>query len=227
MLKVLFITDSLGLPRMMPSKVKGEEVWNSILESELHSLKPNNFKFFKYLKAGLTTSEIKKELETGQILAYEPDVVLLQIGIVDCYPRALKQYELLVISKIPIINKIFRYLIKRFYSKIIKFRNISYVSQTEFKKNLIFIKEKYKDVKILAIPIGPANINFCKKNPLIEKNINIYNSILEEIFGKQYIKNSYHNVDVEKLFLSDNHHLSLYGNQILAANLLKYLKEEF
>ena len=62
-------------------------------------------------------------------------------------------------------------------------------------------------------------------NPLIEQRINEYNKILKSISGCMYLEDLYHKVNVEDLYLPDNHHLSLYGHQVVAEKVYNVLTD--
>jgi hypothetical protein len=223
MLKILFITDSLGLPRLKPELISGEEVWINILQQKINLDHKNNFLFFNYNKGGLNTNMLTSEFKNGPLLAYEADIVVLQVGIVDCYPRSLKKIENAILSRIPVVNIISKKFISYYYKEIVKFRKISYVNKKRFEKNIRHMKDIYSKSKIFIIPIAPANEKYKCINPLIEENIFDYNLIFKKIFKNDFLDKAYSEADIEQLFLSDNHHLSLYGNKHLANFFLKEL----
>lgn len=227
MKKILFITDSLGLPRLYPEKISGENVWSNILATKLHCEYNNSFKFFNFSQGGLNSKMLKNALQNGPLPAFEPDIVVLQLGIVDSSPRALRKLELSILSRIFILNKIVRYLVRKFYTFIVLKRDITYVSTKDFKNNMLYIKNFYMDKEILVIPIALANNEYRKKNPNIQRNIDIYNDVLKGIFREGFLDNIYTPANLEKLFTSDNHHLSIYGHNFLADQVFVEIKKRY
>ena len=129
MKKILFITDSLGLPRTFPEKILAENTYPNITTKFFHDNYHKQYMFFQYRRAGLTTAFINYEINEGSLISYKPDIIVLQVEIVDCYPRALTKIERAIISRIPIFNNIMKKIIKRYYKKIVHYRNISYVDK--------------------------------------------------------------------------------------------------
>lgn len=218
--KVLFIGDSLCLPRKLPSLVMDEEVWVNIVTKELKY----NFDFFHLLHPGLHTSMIRENLN-NQLGAYSPDVIILQVGVVDCAPRSLKEYERKVISRLPNkLKHIILYFVKKYYSNIINIRNITYVCKKDFKSNLLALREYYNKAIFIIVPISPANKKYILKNPKIENNIKIYNQIIEAIFKGQFLGDMYAAHNIDDIYLEDNHHLNHLGNSIIANAVIKRMK---
>lgn len=203
--KLLVITDSLGLPRPVPELLLDEDCWSHKLS------RLDGFDVYHYMRGGYSTKKLSKEL-TGYLSGYKPDVILLQIGIVDCAPRALGSLELKLTSKIPVISKWIHFLVKKYRAEIIKRRKITYVPPSKFEKNLTEFKQHFADAHIFAVPIAPANKSYIAHSPGIEKNIVDYNDILQRLFT---IVNPYENIDVERIFMVDNHHLNKYGHLVL------------
>ncbi len=215
--RALIITDSLGLPRLKPSPVLGHEVWVNILVKELN----DKYDFYLATIAGLHTGMIVNNLE-NQMGAFSPDIIVMQVGIVDCAPRALKENERKIIERLPPTCKsIILGFIRKHYSRIVNFRNTTYITSNDFEQNIKTLKKYYSDSQFLIIPIAPANSEYQKKNPLINGSILIYNGILEKQFGDSFLKNTYCDCNIEKVYLEDNYHLSIYGNMYLASKMLE------
>lgn len=221
--KILFITDSLGLPRIIPKKISAENTYPNITTKFFHDNHHKKYMFFQYGRAGLTTAFINYEINEGGLLAYKPDMIVLQVGVVDCYPRALTKIERAIISRIPIFNSFFKKIVKKYYKKIVHYRNISYVNKKDFKSHLKDIKlNLFSSVsKIIVIPIAPANKNYKDLNPRVDENIKIYNEILKSVFKDDFYKNFYDSFLAEEMFLSDNHHLNNLGHKYFSKKLIK------
>jgi lysophospholipase L1-like esterase len=145
---------------------------------------------FNYCKTGRDSSFL------NNIEFSENEICIIQLGIVDCSPRALSRRELLFIKKIPILRFIIRKVVSKFRLKIINFRPLKvYVDLKEFTDNIenFLIKS---NSKIILVGIGPITKSVNTNLYLHRKQINTYNDKL------QYLSNK-HNciyVDLCKVF---------------------------
>ena len=220
-MRLLFLTDSLGYPRYY-SGSSPDLVWPYKVRDALSV--SSDLKLYFDMKPGRDTKSLMSEYDK-HISAYEPDMVVLQVGIVDCAPRALKRSELQVALRIPIFSKVIHKLVKHYYIPLVKLRKITYVSPKSFKKNLELLKHKMKGASFIVLPIAPANNAYIQSNPLISEYIDKYNRILSEVFLEQYQSSVYENEEIDKLFLEDNHHLSNFGHEVVASFVIKKLIE--
>ncbi|XOV79192.1 MAG: SGNH/GDSL hydrolase family protein [Aestuariibacter sp.] len=221
--KILFITDSLGLPRAQPELVPDDATWTYVVSKRLKE----HFDFFYYTVAGLHTGMLVQSLKF-QAGAFRPDLIVLQIGIVDCAPRALKENERKVIQRLPgFISKVLLGFVRRNYHYLIRKRKISYVSLFQFENNLIELRNFFKRSQFLVVPIAPANTAYIESNPLISNNIKEYNKVLTKVFGEENILNVWEGEDPELLFLSDNHHLSVSGNAVLGQGVNEFINTNY
>lgn len=208
--RILFVTDSLGLPRSYPEMINIDSTWPYIMSSKISTTYSDAI-FYYYCIYGLTTDMIVEYLET-LLYSYQPDVLFFQVGIVDCYPRALKKSELAILKRIPVFNKVSHSLVKKYYNQIVEYRNISYVSSEKFKANCNIIRSKFIGKQLIILPIAPSSDYFSLKNNKVADKINEYNTILKSIFQTSFIEDLYQTVDHKDLFLSDGYHLSEKGN---------------
>lgn len=222
-IRVLFLTDSLGYPRVDGFGTAASEVWTYKLRDMLHA-EGSEVSFFFDMKPFRDTRSLQRDLQM-HCLSYTPDLIVLQVGIVDCYPRALKKTEFQIVSRIPILNRLVKRFVKRYYSTIVKMRNIAYVPLNEFKKNLFSLKSSFNDCEWIVLPIAPANKQYREKNPLISSRVESYNNVLKETFAEKFESDLYRDCDLENTFLSDNHHLSKYGHGHIAAQLSHRIRE--
>ena len=81
MKKILIIGDSTVLPR------KEVSFWNTYIGLLNKNCKKYNF--FMNAKEGLTTKQVFQNLDYYLLYGLQPDMVILNIGIVDSYPRPL------------------------------------------------------------------------------------------------------------------------------------------
>lgn len=224
MKQILFVTDSLGLPRLKPEPVLASQAWPYLLAAELSREGNEKFLFCYHCLHGLTTDGVVDHI-TDVLGAYNPAMVIIQVGIVDCYPRSLKKSETAVLRRVPGVNKVTHWFVKRYYKKIVALRNITYVDISKFEDNCRRIRDSFKNSEIVVIPIAPPNEAFSAKNPRITDNVSAYNAVLERIYGQAYLADLFEGGPPKSdLFISDNYHLSSIGNKCIVDKLLaRYL----
>lgn len=224
-MKILFLTDSLGYPRVHHSFKDIDLFWPYALRKVLLGKGLNHDLYFD-MRPGRDTREIVSNLDY-YYKTYNVDLIIIQVGIVDCYPRAIKEIELKILNNIPFVNKITKYIVKKFYSKIIQKRDITYVNKKMFKENCMTIKQNFNKAQIIVIPIGPPNSNYIKINPLIKRNVDLYNNILKEIFVDDCDLGFFNKINPDDIYIEDNHHLSIQGHEYICSRLAKKLTVQF
>lgn len=202
----LLITDSLGLPRIKPEKLTGNYCWTHRIANE-----NNDYDVYLFSRSGFTSRELLKNVDI-YFKSYEPDVIIIQLGIVDCAPRALSFNELKLISSIPVIRTLIKKLIDSCRKEIVKRRKITYVTENEFVSNLSTFKAKFPTSKIFAIKIAPPTSDYEKISPGITVNINRFNKLLEKTF---ITIDPYESVNASEILMSDHHHLNGKGQSLV------------
>lgn len=201
-IKVLIITDSLGFPRSAPELLLYEETYIALLR--------NKFTEYDIIHQGRGGATIK-ELFNHSSYYHEtlnPDIVIIQSGIVDCAPRALTLTEQHVISRLPFLSEILISFVKKNSNFLRKFRNIKYtpveVYQEYIRKfNLLFHNTYW-------IGILPASDDYEKQLHNIRESIFKYNDVLhkENAINKYLSLVNYTEYDI----MSDFHHLNKSGH---------------
>lgn len=232
--KILCIGDSLALPR--GNEVKYEDTWLYLLKKQF----PNN-DFITIFKRGITTNvlcewggdRINKEFPAGSdcLEHYMPEIVILQLGIVDCAPRLLKgALERKIVSILPkYFSKLYISLIKLIRKR--KENNV-YVSKKKFQKNLddYFKRCSIQNVKkIIVIKIPIPDNRMIEKNENILNNVKAYNQIFDEFSGKYPIVKCINplnpEINDEKIY-TDGYHSNKKGNMLVAESLQVLLENE-
>lgn len=204
---VLMLTDSLGLPRVKPERIADDECWVYRLQDTFSHV----LKFRAICTPGMDTRQLLMASRDYH-QAIKPDLVVLQVGIVDCYPRALKRGEVSIIKRLPnTLSMILHKQIKRHYSYLIKRRKIQYIGAAEFKANLLALRKMFPNAQFCIVPIAPPCSDYKARNPLIESAIASYNGILTDLFGAEVLGDCYAGGG-DRLFMSDNHHLNAAGH---------------
>lgn len=176
--KVLCIGDSLALPGHLNSY---ESTWFYKLKRDFPE-----YDFTSFFKRQLTT-DVLVTMGGGNddvdnwpkgadcLEAFMPEIVIIQLGIVDCAPRLLNKYERKLVEILP--AKIRPLLIR--IIKNVKKRSVdnTIVPFSKFKINLnnfLLRAEKISD-KVIFIPISIPDHTFNSKNPDAIVNIRKYN----------------------------------------------------
>ena len=204
-MKILCVGDSLGRPRYNPSVVENTNVWPVLLESC-----PKIEIVYKNFIPTRQSKDLIEEFDNN-FLPYEYDLVIVQVGVVELYPRSLKRVELEVIKRLPYISSLWRFIERKFRPKIVSFRNISYGRIDNYIRNMEFLKQKLNEKKVVFIPPLPHPESFEKRSP--GYNSKCYELVKNPLFNSfsEFLRVG----DWEKIMCEDGHHLSLFGHQIL------------
>jgi hypothetical protein len=211
-MKILILTDSLGLPRYKPELCTFDETWPILIK--------NKYPNILQVSIGAATSQVLLKQVNYQ-KAFEPDIVILQVGIVDCAPRFMTRKELDFTYALGTVGKGLRFLLNRQWIK--RLRKISYTNEVQFKENINKIQNSF-NCPVIAIEILPSSEQYEASLPGITAKISAYNELLEQTF-KQYI----HTDDFifAKGIMSDNHHLNKIGHNYLYQKIEAILKKSW
>lgn len=216
-MKVLCIGDSLCLPR---DGVKYEQTWIYKLKRRYASLD-----FICLFQRMLTTNCLKEQgnLTKGDLSTYyNPDFVILQLGICDCAPRYINDQK-------PFIKGFLQFMsligMNTFFWKVIKTirkrkPECVYVKPQVFRKNLlnyINILENINTKCCIIIKICTPSRSVQIKSPYLLQNVCEYNAIIDEIQENfpDFVKvvNPLHNGD-EMLYV-DGYHTNEAGAELV------------
>lgn len=201
-----------------------QQTWLGLLEKSLNDA---GYLIYSFQKKGLDTNRICEDLNDTYIYI-KPELIILQIGIVDCSPRALKESEVKFLQKIPIIRNITHKIVKRYYRNISSFRNLCYVELEQFQKNLEALKNSFKSSKWCVLPIGLPCDGYLKKSPLIADRIFQYNKVIQNIFQNSLVNNilQFDKKELNTIYLDDFYHLNEYGHKLYFNKLQDHLENE-
>jgi len=206
-MKILFLTDSLALPRTeVGKKISIHDTYFECLKKQC----PQH-QFTLVAIGGATILDLYKQVFYYKVL--EADLVFLQCGIVDCAPRAFTSRETKFLTKTGLFN-IFKPMVKG----LRKYRGHKYTKPKKFQHYLSSIQNDLKPARLYSIGILPASEEYEKKIPGIAKSIHNYNSILEKnsilINTADFPMNG---------ILSDHHHLNAIGHEIIFEKIKKII----
>lgn len=213
-MRVLLITDSLGCPR---PEIDVKYTWTNKILSKY----ANKAEIYTYCCPGLSAADIN----INYVKFLKPDCIVLQVGVVDACRRVLSRNELFVVRHIPIIKRLVGHFAKKWHYTITKFRNVHYLSEKEFQRRILKIKEE-TNAHMVFISIAPAGKGLTSKVYNVSNDIEKYNKTVQKIGGVKVL-NPYVE-DVEKYILADGHHLNEKGNNmvfnIVNREMLKFLE---
>ncbi|NLR61859.1 SGNH/GDSL hydrolase family protein [Chitinophaga polysaccharea] len=218
-MKVVILTDSLGLPRTFPEVVKLEETYIEKLRDRYRDIR------FITLSIGGARLATLQQQYFNYFQSVEPDLVILQSGIVDAAPRALKGWEATVINSNVISRKLYSFFLKPHTVFIRKVRKLTYTPLPGF-TYLASTFRRAMGTKVAWIGIIPANSEYEANLPGIGKNIESYNQQLKMIFSDEFIDMSDMPADG---VMSDHHHINKKGHEFIfekVSRLINMLRKE-
>ncbi|WP_342600375.1 SGNH/GDSL hydrolase family protein [Psychrobacillus sp. FSL H8-0483] len=211
-MRILVAGDSLGLPR--PNRINNyspdetelavayENTYSSIVNKNLLE----HFKmdpFIEMINRSRRFQTMKNVYEefTDHLFFYEPDVIIIQVGIVDCWFRESLNGKQMVDK----------------------------VSFEKYLSNILMLLNMRPLCKLIIIGISPTSKKMEKKFVGINSEIRLYNEILKAHVDNKnvfYVDMEKH-VDSEqtqRYLLPDDHHLNRDGNKLVAEQLICILK---
>ncbi|MEO0551644.1 MAG: SGNH/GDSL hydrolase family protein [Bacteroidota bacterium] len=207
--RLLVLSDSLALARSVPEESTYENTWPALLQ-----------KHFNVHQLSIGGGRIGDILSQASYhVSFNPDIVVLQCGIVDCAPRSLGYAELKIL-KLPPFRKIILPFFMKNAKAIRKIRNMTYTPPKRFEKEIKAVKALFEHSEIYAIGILPASKNYEKKVPGIIKKSVEYNLILSNVFSTFFI--SMDNIP-DNSIMSDNIHLNEAGQLYIYDQIMKHV----
>lgn len=208
--QVLFITDSLGFPRLEPEAVMYEDTYISLLKEEFPGCD-----FIHLGRGGATIIDLYKH-STYYHGTLKPDLVIMQCGIVDCAPRALTIMEQQVLTRLPVLGRPLTALVRRYSKALRKARKMTYTPVETFAQYVARFEALFDDVHWIGIL--PAMEAYDTKLEGIRRNIEIYNAVLRR--NKYIDTGHFHAFDI----MTDFHHLNCTGHRKMFEALLPIIR---
>lgn len=215
MKKIVILGDSLGLPRIdLPYESTYPFLLQEVLNGKYRVIARN-------IRANDTSVQLKNLFD--DVGLFKPDIVILQLGIVDCAPRLFWRFEAKIvgyidkyINIISIISR-FRYPLTKVFPKV-------YVSKKSFKNNLVNIFYYLEERQIKVIVVGITSTTPCnmEKSFNYDNNIRDYNNMLYNLIPDKRLF-----IDMYKhgsnILLQDGIHLNIIGSKILSDEIAQKL----
>lgn len=219
---ILCIGDSLGLPRV---ELKYKRTWFHLLNEQFMP----SYELIPLFKYGMTTDDLFHKNGDVIGLNYYADYIIIQLGIVDCAPRYIKDSSIQarIISKFPKV--ISSFIWKKIKAKGRK-KEYAKVSIEKFKSNM---QNFYSRIirngtqKVFLLSIAKPTQAFIINNPKIEEAVNSFNNTLEELTYEN--KNLFLVKELEskpEYYIEDGYHLNGHGAMELFNRVKKVFLDE-
>jgi acyl-CoA thioesterase I len=209
--RVLIIADSLGCAR---PEITVNNVWTDRI---LKAFSEKGVIFYTILSRGLTTNHLNYSF----IELLQPDIIILQIGIVDCVRRALSKRILSWVKRIPIFKNSVRKFVRKHHFLFTKTFETRYTTPKEFKKNIQLLSSLAQ--KVVFIRIADAGETMNKITFNCQKDIDMYNQIIA-IEGQ--LIDPYKSFSAcDYIIESDGHHLNDFGQDLVFQSVKKVIDD--
>lgn len=210
-MRIVIVTDSLGLPR---ESCNQELTW----VEEFLKLQNGNV-VYTFLEGGKSSADLIRH----PINKLNPDLIIVQVGIVDAVRRATGKNYLKVVSRIPIINRTHSLITKRYHLLITKLFNIHYVNFNLFLNNIKNFVRMNNQAKIVFLSIAPAGKYLVDNTYRVKEDIELYNSALRD--SKADVINPFEDVqEIDDFLLKDGHHLNELGHKLVFESVIYYYR---
>jgi hypothetical protein len=209
--RILILSDSLALPRSEPEKVDFEDTWVELLKIQFPDVI-----FHQFSLGAATIDKLWEQFYFHK--NFRPSIVIIQCGINDCSPRALTEFEQILINSNRYSRKLGNIILPKIKLYLRRSRYVRYTSEKKFEE--ILLKFLMPKIPIIGIGIIPANEDYEKRVPGIKNNIIKYNRILQNTLENNFLDTS--DISQESL-MSDHHHLNKSGHKNIYLNIANLL----
>lgn len=214
MKKILVLTASTSLPRSKPEILYYQQTWPYLFSPD--------YEVFQCSKGGATSDDLRGQ--TFYLNMFQPDIVVIQVGLVDCAPRAFSQREIAAFYYFWLTRYLVKILNKWFGKHLRNIRRKRNVSIKKYEQNIQDIKNAFTEhTQVYALGLFPPTQDLIALNKYIGVNANKYNQVINKVFGDKYIC-----VDdmSEDLLMSDGQHPNQRGHKWLYDRIKLKLEEK-
>jgi len=180
-MKCIILTDSVGNPRSFPVSEMTQ------LEETYPYLIRDKFKDSVFWQ--LSYGNVSSEQVISQVLTYlghwEPDVIIVNMGICDCRPEAFSEFQKTLINK---FSWRFAGMLKKYiyHSELIKRRQVYRASPKSFRKTVKKLQLFYSGANIFWLGIC-AGSKYENARPGVNKRIEEFNQIMIDVLGENLL----------------------------------------
>ena len=201
--------------------------WKDTYPTVLTGLLGSDIELHRLILSGWTIRDFIGVIEDN-IIGLRPDLVVIQIGIVECARRILSNKQKALFQIVPFGRKITKYL-HNHRASILKIRNwlginVRLIDALEFEiliARTVKIFEEYH-VPYIFVPIPYMIDNgLSLKHPMINQDIKEYNAILYKFFTAPMNYDHIHPHNV--IFQTESVHFTVDGHKIFAGYLAEVI----
>lgn len=228
--RVLVLGDSLAVARL---KVKYRDTWicrlkGALPNDDVISLSDGG-RMTKYLAINPTKRpDGTIEYDPYSLESFEPGIVILSLGIVDCAPRIFSRKESYFVGKFPAwLREMLIFLAKRLRTRDDR---RAYVSPGEFEENVRQYLERCRKAgveRVVIVGIATPDSRGLLANPGLASAAARYNDIYRRLCQTfefaTFTDPLRPSEDVSPLYIEDGYHLSPYGHFVAYEAILKAL----
>ncbi len=221
MKKILIMTDSLGLGRYVSKDqayLNIEDTWPELLKRSLPELIIHS-----HGQGHAGFSDIEKQLKYWKM--FEPDMVIFQVGLNDCLPRALHRHESEFLDKYKRVASSISPLVSKFRKRLRKHRRISYHDQRSFESISAKTYGHFKNSYILEMIYDKrrTNENFYDG---YQEHIERYNEILHSVARDAFIEINTKMNRHRDMFFNDTFHVDKDGHRLIFEEIKNVILKE-
>ena len=231
---ITIITDSLAMPRVEgDEKIYIQQTWPKLLAQQLG----NDFMLAEFKERARDTDSLRiDQLFFETITCCKPDILLLQIGIVDCAPRIISKQENALWNRRYFPKRLRQYLIqhrKQNRANILEKGPLKkvYVSPDQYEQNIKSfiqqVKASYPSTFILTLPIVGNFQQLEQKSKGYTANKDLYNDILQKVADSSdtlYAGALLAYMQQDDFYTLDGYHLTVKGHTQVAHFLMETFK---
>ncbi|MGE7991591.1 SGNH/GDSL hydrolase family protein [Pseudomonas sp. NPDC089554] len=214
---ILLLTDSLALGRKQPEALLLDDTWAFLLRSKLP-----NFEWLQLSLGGATSSDLLAQSEYWLSSRRTVSWLIIQVGIVDCAPRAFSRNEIIQQKALGLFTRFFPRCGKWIFERLRKYRKVSYVKADVFRENVRAFRDvaRERDIGLLWIPVLGAKF-YERLLPGVTQRITETNDILRQELGASVLDVSL----ADECYMVDGHHLRQETHGYLAHAILKHIEQ--
>jgi len=215
----MLITNSQGTS----AGVGYNENYPSLLREKLNK---NNYELHMLLMSGWSIKNFNVHIDN--IISVRPDIVVVQIGIIECAKRILSDNEKRIIKYILLFHSFITNFLHKYRKKVILLRNKLKLNVRKMNLNDFTIElenfynalQEY-NIKLVMVKIPYFDKKYEKDHyPLINEDIEIYNAVIDNYPNFDLIKKNNKFYDI---WQSGTVHFTKNGHRLFAKKLYEQL----
>lgn len=225
-LRIVIVSDSLAMPRK--PEICFEDTYGYLVGKILR----NHFKGCEVFSSSRRSNNIANYSDEttldDDIFLYEPDIVVIQLGIVECAPRLFSPRQKKILRRIKpaaLRDKIISIFSKRrrFFTEYFPKTDVPLETFSHLYDELV-VKILEKGINVILVNIANTNEENKARSHNYAKNIDAYNAVIKNLASKHGLRlvDSFAlSNELPRYTLPDGVHLSVEGNRLLAEKISK------